>query len=125
MANYKIGCQTCSWEMLGADWQGTPELILDAVAAVGGEDHVRWGAVAPGEGLQLFGFRAEHSVSGNMAGWAAGGHYQRGYWGELNSFARACLGLTAPSPALEDGVKAIRLIEAMLESAATGKEVAV
>jgi myo-inositol 2-dehydrogenase / D-chiro-inositol 1-dehydrogenase len=79
---------------------------------------------APGAGLQLFGFRSEHSVSGNMAGWAAGGHYQRGYWGELNQFARACLGLEEPTPSLDDGVRNIRLIEAMLESAAHGREVA-
>jgi myo-inositol 2-dehydrogenase/D-chiro-inositol 1-dehydrogenase len=78
---------------------------------------------APGAGLQLYGFRAEHSVSGNMAGWAAGGHYQRGYWGELSRFARACLGLEPPSPDLQDGVQSIRLIEAMLESAASGQEV--
>jgi myo-inositol 2-dehydrogenase/D-chiro-inositol 1-dehydrogenase len=78
---------------------------------------------APGEGLALFGFRSEHSVSGNMAGWAAGGHYQRGYWGELNRFARACLGLEEPTPNLEDGVRNIRLIEAMLESARSGREV--
>lgn len=80
---------------------------------------------APGQGLQLYGFRSEHSVSGNMAGWAAGGHYQRGYWGELSRFARACLGLEEPTPSLDDGRKAIRLIEAMLESAASGKEVLV
>ncbi len=78
---------------------------------------------APGAGLQLFGFRAEHSVSGNMAGWAAGVHYQRGYWGELSRFARACLGLEAPSPDLHDALQNIRLIEVMLESAATGREV--
>lgn len=35
MPPYKIGCQTYSWEMLGADWQGTPDDILDAVAAAG------------------------------------------------------------------------------------------
>ncbi len=80
---------------------------------------------APGKGVQLFGFRTEHSVSGNMAGWAAGGHYQRGYWGELNQFARACLSLEEPSPSLEDGVRNIRLIEAMLESAATGREIVI
>lgn len=80
---------------------------------------------APGQGLQLYGFRAEHSVSGNMAGWAAGGHYQRGYWGELSRFARACLGLEEPSPTLDDGARAIRLIEAMLESTVTRREVVI
>jgi myo-inositol 2-dehydrogenase/D-chiro-inositol 1-dehydrogenase len=80
---------------------------------------------ASGQGLQLYGFRAEHSVSGNMAGWAAGGHYQRGYWGELSRFARACLGLEEPSPTLDDGAHAIRLIEAMLESTVTRREVVI
>ncbi len=80
---------------------------------------------APGKGLSLYGFRSEHSVSGNMAGWAAGGHYQRGYWGELSRFARACLGLEEPSPSLADGVANSRLIEAMLESAAACKEVVI
>jgi myo-inositol 2-dehydrogenase/D-chiro-inositol 1-dehydrogenase len=78
---------------------------------------------APGEGLQLFGFSATHSVSGNMAGWAAGGHYQRGYCGELRHFARACLGQVPPSPNLLDGARNIQLIEAMLESASSGREV--
>jgi myo-inositol 2-dehydrogenase/D-chiro-inositol 1-dehydrogenase len=78
---------------------------------------------APGQSIDLFGFSATHAVSGNMAGWAAGGHYQRGYWGELSHFARACLGLETPSPTLEDGARNIRLIEAMLESAKTEKEV--
>jgi predicted dehydrogenase len=80
---------------------------------------------ASGQGLQLYGFRAEHSVSGNMAGWAAGGHYQRGYWGELSRFARACLGMEEPSPTLDDGARAIRLIEAMLESTVTRREVVI
>ena len=78
---------------------------------------------APGESLELFGFSSTHAVSGNMAGWAAGGHYQRGYWGELSRFARACLGLETPSPTLEDGARNTRLIEAMLESAISNREV--
>jgi myo-inositol 2-dehydrogenase/D-chiro-inositol 1-dehydrogenase len=78
---------------------------------------------AQGAALELFGFSATHAVSGNMAGWAAGGHYQRGYSGELSRFARACLGLEEPSPSLEDGARNIRLIEAMLESASSGREV--
>jgi predicted dehydrogenase len=76
-----------------------------------------------GDALELFGFSATHAVSGNMAGWAAGGHYQRGYWGELSRFARACLGFETPSPNLEDGARNIRLIEAMLESTITGRQV--
>jgi sugar phosphate isomerase/epimerase len=35
MAHFKIGCQTYSWEMLGGEWQGTPEQILDSVAEAG------------------------------------------------------------------------------------------
>lgn len=35
MPPFKLGCQTYSWEMLGAGWQGTPEQILDAMAAAG------------------------------------------------------------------------------------------
>jgi inosose dehydratase len=35
MALFKIGCQTYSWEMLGEDWQGTPDQILESVAEAG------------------------------------------------------------------------------------------
>ncbi len=35
MPGFSIGCQSYSWEMLGADWQGAPEEILDAIAAAG------------------------------------------------------------------------------------------
>jgi inosose dehydratase len=31
----RIGCQTYTWEMLGASWQGSPDDILDAVSAAG------------------------------------------------------------------------------------------
>ncbi len=31
----KIGCQTYTWEMLGADWRGGVDDILDAIAAAG------------------------------------------------------------------------------------------
>ena len=30
-----IGCQTYTWEMLGASWQGSPDDILDAVSGAG------------------------------------------------------------------------------------------
>jgi inosose dehydratase len=33
----RIGCQTYSWEMLGAAWQGSPDDIMDAVSAAGYE----------------------------------------------------------------------------------------
>ena len=78
---------------------------------------------APGEGLQTYGWSNRYYVSGNMAGWAAGGHYTRGYWGELNHFARAVLGQVPPGPTLDDGVEAMRLIEKIVESAATGQPV--
>jgi len=64
-------------------------------------------------------------VSGNMAGWEAGGHYTRGYWGELDGFARSVLGETDPSPTLDDGVEAMRLIEAIVQSVESGQPVAV
>jgi len=35
MAFFKIGCQTFSWEMLGEEWQGTPDQILDTIAKAG------------------------------------------------------------------------------------------
>lgn len=75
---------------------------------------------ATGEGLALFGWSSKYYVSGNMAGWWAGGHYTRGYWGELSHFARACLGLVEPSPTLDDGVEAMRFIEAVMTSLREG-----
>jgi len=36
-ATLRIGCQTYSWEMRGKDWTGTPDDILDIVAAAGYE----------------------------------------------------------------------------------------
>jgi predicted dehydrogenase len=80
---------------------------------------------AKGEGLQLFGWSSRYSVSGNMAGWAAGGHYTRGYWGELQHFARAVLGEVPPGPTLDDGVAGMRVIDAILESISRGVEIAV
>lgn len=37
MPNIRIGCQTYTWEMLGDDWTGTVDEILDAVAGAGYE----------------------------------------------------------------------------------------
>jgi hypothetical protein len=31
----KIGCQTYSWEMMGAKWCGSPDDIMDVVAGAG------------------------------------------------------------------------------------------
>ena len=78
---------------------------------------------AEGEGLRLFGWSSRYDVSGNMAGWEAGGHYTRGYWGELIRFARAVAGQAEPSPTLNDGVEALKLVEGILESAASGHPV--
>jgi myo-inositol 2-dehydrogenase/D-chiro-inositol 1-dehydrogenase len=81
------------------------------------------GRFAQGEGMQLFGWSNRYYVSGNMAGWAASGHYTRGYWGELDHFARALLGEVAPAPTLDDGVAAIAIIDAIERSIASGSEV--
>jgi len=78
---------------------------------------------AKGSGQELFGWSQRYYVSGNMAGWAAGGHSTRGYWGELSHFAKALLGQVAPTPTLADGLAAVRLIEAILQSAASGQVV--
>ena len=75
---------------------------------------------AEGKGLELFGWKGRYDVSGNMAGWCAGGHYTRGYWGELDHFAKACLGQAEPIPTLEDGLKAMQFIDAALASAEQG-----
>jgi len=93
-------------------------LLIDASKAV--EVMAPDRRFANGEGLELFGWSSKYSVSGNMAGWWAGGHYTRGYWGKLGHFARACLGLVRPSPTLEDGVEAMRFIEATMVSLREG-----
>ncbi len=80
---------------------------------------------AQGEGLQLFGWSSRYYVSGNMAGWAAGGHYTRGYWGELQHFARAVLGEVAPGPTLQDGVVGLQWIDRIMESISRGAPVAI
>lgn len=75
--------------------------------------------------MRLYGWSSRYYVSGNMAGWASGGHYTRGYWGELERFAKAVLGHVAPTPTLEDGVMAMQLIERIMESVANGQPVRV
>ncbi|MCL5996748.1 MAG: Gfo/Idh/MocA family oxidoreductase [Chloroflexi bacterium] len=78
---------------------------------------------AEGHGTELFGWSSRYYVSGNMAQWAAGGHYTRGYWGELSHFARAVLGMVEPTATLQDGVEAIRLIDAIVDSVECGQPV--
>ncbi len=80
---------------------------------------------AQGRGLRTFGFRHRHTVSGNITYWWAGGHYQRGYWGELSCFAKSVLGQMEPFPSLADGVEAHRIIAAILRSVQSGRSVKV
>lgn len=115
----------------GQSWSDCSEIVycsgVGAAIAIDGSrsTEVMAGAqrFAKGDGLQLYGWSSRYYVSGNMAGWASGGHYTRGYWGELNHFARAVLGEVAPSPTLEDGVEAMRLIDAIIESVESGRSV--
>jgi myo-inositol 2-dehydrogenase/D-chiro-inositol 1-dehydrogenase len=80
---------------------------------------------AKGEGQSLFGWSSRYYVSGNMAGWASGGHYTRGYCGELDHFAKAVIGKAKPIATLEDGVQAVRIIDAIMDSIASNKPVLV
>lgn len=80
---------------------------------------------ARGDGVTLYGWGSRYYVSGNLAGWASGGHYTRGYWGELSQFARALLGKAEPTPSFGDGVAAMRLIDAIMDSIAAGRPVTV
>lgn len=99
------------------------QVIIDA----GREAEVRWphGRFASGEGFVLYGWANRYQVSHNQADWHASGHYTRGYQGELRHFVRAVLGDVEPQATLEDGVEAMRLIEAILISAAEGQEIQV
>ena len=75
--------------------------------------------------IEMFGWSSRYAVSGNISGWAAGGHYTRGYWGEMSRFARAVLGRAEASPSLEDGVANMKTIDAILTSLDTHQPVAV
>jgi len=55
----------------------------------------------------------------------AGNHYTRGYWGELSHFAQSVLGAVPPTPTLDDGVEALTLIEAIVQSIESGRPVSV
>jgi len=81
------------------------------------------GRFAKGEGLSLYSFSNRYFVNGNQSGWFSGGHYTRGYWGEMSHFARALCGQVAPQSTLADGLEAVRVIEAIQISA--GKREAV
>lgn len=94
------------------------QMLLDASRAT--EVMSPQGRFAAPEGVELYGWSQRYYVSGNMAGWTSGGHYTRGYWGEMNQFARAALGDAEPTPDLRDGLAALRIIEAILESAREG-----
>jgi len=58
-----------------------------------------------------------------MSHWEAGGHYTRGYWGELDHFVRAVRGEVEPAPTLADGVEAMRIIDAIVASVEGRREV--
>jgi myo-inositol 2-dehydrogenase/D-chiro-inositol 1-dehydrogenase len=73
----------------------------------------------------VFGWSGRYSVPSNLAGWWAGGHYTRGYWGELSHFARAVLGQVEPKATLHDGVEDLRIIEAICRSIETASAVTV
>ena len=82
------------------------------------------GQFADGQGLELYGWSNSYYISGNMAGWSSGGHYTRGYWGELSRFSRAIVGEVSPAPTLEDGLAVLEIIDAIELSAASGEVVA-
>ena len=90
-------------------------ILIDASRAT--EVMSQSGRFAKVEGMQLFGWSNRYYVSGNMAGWHAGGHYTRGYWGELNHFAQAVLGKVKPTSDLNDGVSAMKIIDSIMISA--------
>lgn len=98
-------------------------LVIDASKAV--EVTAQELRFADVEGMRLFGWGGRYSVSGNLSGWFSGGHYTRGYWGELSHFARAVLGQVEPEATLEDGAENMRIIEAILRSIDSGQPVAV
>jgi len=81
------------------------------------------GRFARGEGMETYGWSNRYYVSGNMSGWSAGGHYTRGYYGELQHFVRAVRGEVQPKATLGDGLEAMRIIDAILMSANEGREV--
>ena len=97
-------------------------IMIDASRAV--EVMSPGGRFADGEGLKLYGWSNRYYVSGNMAGWASSGHCTRGYWGELKRFAQSILGEAQPTPTLNDGAEALKLIEAILKSMSSGTPVA-
>lgn len=78
-------------------------------------------AFANPPGVDLAGWSSRYYVSGNLSGWTAGGHYTRGYHGELEHFARAVLGQADPVATLADDHKALQLIEAILQSTETSQ----
>jgi len=78
------------------------------------------GRFAEGKGLSLFGWSNRYYVSGNMSGWEAGGHYTRGYHGEMQAFARAVLGLEKPTSTLEDAAASMAIIDRIMQSVETG-----
>ncbi len=98
-------------------------VLVDSSRAV--EMMAQGARFAEARGLETYGWGRHYYVSGNMAQWSASGHYTRGYWGELSRFARALTGAETPYPTLHEGVAAMRIIDAVMASAASGDEVEV
>lgn len=78
---------------------------------------------AEAPGVDVAGWGSTYYVSGNLSGWTAGGHYTRGYHGELQHFARAVLGQAEPTATLVDGLRAMEIIEGIMQSVETGQPV--
>lgn len=81
------------------------------------------GRFAQASSIAPFGWSNRYYVSGTMSHWEAGGHYTRGYFGELDHFVRAVRGEVEPVATLADGVEAMRLIDAIIASIEGRREV--
>ena len=80
---------------------------------------------AEAEGLRTHGWSGRYYTSHNLSSWWSSGHYTKGYWGELDHFAKAVQGEVGPVATLEDGAENMRIIEAILRSVETGEAVRV
>jgi len=81
------------------------------------------GRFAEARDVVTLGWSNSYYVSGTMSHWPAGGHYTRGYCGELEHFVRAVLGIVDPQSTLADGVEAMRIIDGILRSVEEGCEI--
>jgi myo-inositol 2-dehydrogenase/D-chiro-inositol 1-dehydrogenase len=81
------------------------------------------GRFAEARDVVTLGWSNSYYVSGTMSHWPAGGHYTRGYCGQLEHFVRAVLGAVDPQSTLADGVEAMRIIDGILRSVEEGREI--